>query len=65
MRGSLVNTLTELFEAMAGRHIEGGCDDCNAYQTMMTRQDGIHVLTIHHDDTCPFLQARWASREAH
>jgi len=53
MRGRLVNTLAELFEAMAGQRIPGGCDDCNAYQTMMTRQDGIHVLTIHHDDTCP------------
>jgi len=52
MRGRIMNTLAELFEALSGQRIPGGCDDCNAYQTM-TQQDRIHVLTIHHDDTCP------------
>ena len=47
-----MSDLDQLFAAMAGRQIPGGCDDCDAYQTM-TQQHGIHVINIHHDDTCP------------
>jgi hypothetical protein len=43
--------LDQLFAAIAGRRIPGGCD-CDSYQTM-TKQYGIHVITVHHDDDCP------------
>lgn len=33
----------------------GGCDDCNAYQTFREQEPGVYVLTVHHDDGCPFL----------
>ena len=46
-------------EAMTGHRIPGGCDDCDAYQTVERRPDdawgGVYVLTVHHDDGCPFL----------
>lgn len=32
-----------------------GCDDCAAYQTMTRRDDGVYVLVVNHDDTCPWL----------
>lgn len=46
-------------DAMTGRRIPGGCDDCEAYQ-LLTRQPndewgGVYVLAVHHDDGCPFL----------
>ena len=44
-------TLTEIFEQMAGQRIPGGCDTCDAYQTM-GEKDEIFVITVHHDDWC-------------
>jgi hypothetical protein len=56
-------SISEIFDGMAGQRIPGGCDDCDAYQEM-TKQHGIYVMTVHHDDTCPtWLQIR-ARREA-
>ncbi len=49
--------LTDELDAKTGHRIPGGCDDCDAYQTM-TKQDGIYHVTVHHDDTCPWLRAR-------
>jgi hypothetical protein len=40
---------------LAGRHLPGGCDDCDADQTVTQTSDGVYVLTVHHDDGCPFL----------
>lgn len=45
-------TLQEIFDALAGQRIPGGCDDCDAYQEVGDRF-GIHVIDIYHDDTCP------------
>lgn len=42
-------------DSMLGRRLPGGCDDCDAYQTMSRRADELFVLTVHHDDTCPRL----------
>lgn len=42
--------------------LPGGCDDCNAYQTV-TLDDGIYRICIHHDDTCPFYRKRTARRD--
>lgn len=49
--------LNQLATALAGRKLPGGCDDCNAYQTLHPDPDHPHIthLRIHHDDTCPFL----------
>lgn len=42
-------------DAMTGRRLPGGCDDCDAYQVMSRCADGLYVLAVHHDDTCPRL----------
>lgn len=55
--------LDEIFEGMAGQRIPGGCDDCDAWQEM-TQQYGIHVITVHHDDTCPTWRQIQARRKA-
>jgi hypothetical protein len=40
-----------------GAKILGGCDHCDAYQTMAEDPDfpGLFHLRIHHDNWCPFL----------
>lgn len=42
-------------DPMVGRKLPGGCDDCAAYQVMSRCADGLYVLAVHHDDTCPYL----------
>lgn len=54
----MAHTLSAL-DAMTGHRMPGGCDDCDAYQTVRRlpddRHGGVFVLTVHHDDTCPHL----------
>jgi hypothetical protein len=40
----------------------GGCDDCDAYQLMTRCGDGLYVLAVHHDPTCPHLKSITANR---
>lgn len=37
--------------------LPGGCDDCDAVQ-IVTASDGVYVLQIKHDVTCPALARR-------
>ncbi len=41
--------------ALVGRNLPGGCDDCNAHQTVTQTDADLYVLTVHHDETCPWL----------
>lgn len=52
-----MSDISELFATLTGLRIDGGCDHCDAYQTMRT-VDGVHVITVHHDDWCPFYTRR-------
>jgi hypothetical protein len=55
MKDPIVNLLGPL----DGAAIPGGCDRCDAYQTVTAVSNGIWSLTIHHDDDCPvWLQIR-------
>jgi hypothetical protein len=53
-RRPLVDSVWAL-EHLTGRRLPGGCDDCNAYQTVRRVDGRFYVLTVHHDDTCPAL----------
>lgn len=44
-------------EHLTGRRLPGGCDDCDAYQTVRRVEGRFYVLTVHHDETCPQLRA--------
>ena len=46
------------FSALAGREIPGGCDECDAYQTMHEVSEGVWSLTVHHEETCRFYRGR-------
>ena len=53
-------TVSELFDALDGAVIPGGCDDCRAEQRI-ERVRGFSRLTwlvIVHDDSCPALARR-------
>lgn len=45
-----------------GERIKGGCDDCRAYQRLEPERDGIYMLRIYHDDTCPVLARKRGRR---
>jgi hypothetical protein len=47
---------------LAGLRIPGGCDDCDAYQTVDTRHAPIYRITVHHDDTCPWYRQHQEAR---
>jgi hypothetical protein len=56
------HSLSPAQEAMAralgpfdGARIDGGCTECNAYQTTRQASPGVWRITIHHDDWCPVL----------
>ena len=44
-------------DAVLDQRVSGGCADCDAYSFTQV-VDGIYHLSIYHDDTCPFLNAR-------
>lgn len=50
--------------ALVGRRLPGGCDDCDAYQTVRRLPadawGSAYVLTVHHDSTCPHLNGATA-----
>lgn len=45
--------LAAALAALTGNRWPGGCEDCDAYQTI-SNVDGVFVLAVHHDDGCPF-----------
>jgi hypothetical protein len=54
--------MTAAFRQLIGHRIPGGCDDCSAYQEV-SRLDGIYIINICHDDTCPTWRQIRAHRE--
>jgi len=40
-----------------GAEIPGGCDTCNAHQTVHPVLAGVWQITINHDPWCPVLAA--------
>lgn len=40
-----------------GAQIAGGCEDCDAFQTVEPISSGVWSIVVHHDDGCPTLLA--------
>lgn len=53
----------DMFHALTGQRIPGGCDDCDAYQTVDTSHAPVILLNVHHDDTCPTYRQIERSRQ--
>jgi len=55
-----VTTLDDLFGQSENEPIPGGCDRCDAYQTVDELAPNVYGLTVHHDEWCPLLRAKTA-----
>ncbi len=58
-----MSDIGDILQSLTGQRIPGGCDECDAYQEI-TRQHGIHVINVCHDDTCPTWRQIKARRQA-
>lgn len=50
------------FSALVGHKIPGGCDECDAFQTVTEESVGVWSLVVHHDDDCRFYRAHVGKR---
>lgn len=48
-------SLRPFAEDVQGLRIPGGCDDCDAFQTVDTSQAPVYLVRVHHDEGCPTL----------
>jgi len=53
MAGASFYKPSAMLDAMAGKQLPGGCQDCGAYQTVDQVEPGVYVLRVHHDASCP------------
>ena len=42
---------------LEGARIPGGCDYCDAYQTVDPAAAGVWMISVHHDERCPWFVA--------
>ena len=50
------DALRSMLGPLDGARIPGGCDECDAYQTVSPVEAGVWTVTVHHDDWCPMLR---------
>ncbi len=43
--------------ALEGLRLPGGCDECDAYQTVDASHAPFYRINIHHDESCPSYRA--------
>ena len=57
-------TVSELFDALDGVEVEGGCGDCAATQRIerIRHLGRVTMITVLHDDSCPALARRGGGR---
>jgi hypothetical protein len=52
-----MSALDDLFAQIEDQPFPGGCEHCDALQTVREESPGVYVLTVAHDDWCPALRA--------
>jgi hypothetical protein len=50
--------LANVLGPLDGAKIPGGCDHCDAYQTVRPASALEWHIVVHHDDDCPWLAGR-------
>lgn len=48
--------LRDFLAPLAGARIAGGCEHCDAYQTVHPVVDGVWSIAVCHDDWCPWFR---------
>jgi len=51
------SAVASMLGPLDGQRIPGGCDHCDAYQTVAPQAAGVWELLVHHDPTCPDYMA--------
>jgi hypothetical protein len=51
-----VDPLANLLGPLDGARVPGGCEHCDAYQTVRAEAAGVWVIDVFHDDGCPALR---------
>ncbi len=51
-------TVRRALGPLEGARVPGGCDACDAYQTVMPIAAGAWSIAVHHDDGCPWYAGR-------
>lgn len=55
-RRRLHRDLVDVLGPLDGARLPGGCEHCDAYQTVENGgHAGLWILNVHHDQGCPFL----------
>jgi hypothetical protein len=57
--------VNDWFAALDGLRVPGGCDDCDAYQELVSAAygvPGVHAIRIAHDEWCSTYQRMRAAR---
>jgi hypothetical protein len=54
--------ITQWAAALDGADIPGGCDTCDAHQTVHVIDHGLINVRVHHDDWCPVLHRHQRNR---
>lgn len=50
-----MDPLVNAFGPLEGEEIPGGCEECDAFQTVEPVEANLWKLTVHHDPDCPRL----------
>lgn len=51
----MIDPVVNLLGPLEGARIPGGCESCDAYQTVEPIEAGVWLVNICHDDACPVL----------
>jgi hypothetical protein len=49
------DAIAQILGPLDGARVPGGCEVCNAYQTVQPDAPGVWMIRVHHDDWCPQL----------
>jgi hypothetical protein len=52
-----MSAFDDLLASIGDSQVPGGCDLCDAYQTVEEVVPNVYSLTVHHDDDCPTWRA--------
>lgn len=60
-----VDPLVNVFGALDGEILPGGCNGCNAYEKVHAVSAGVWRITTHHDRSCPIFDPAAPSPPPH
>jgi hypothetical protein len=50
--------MVNILGPLDGARVLGGCEHCDAWQTVSAVSAGVWGITVHHDDWCPIVAER-------